>query len=691
MRHVLKTSTAIVMILSLMTPVTTMAEETDATTAQTTGEAAAETAAEPPVEIIPAAPETRAPEAKEAEAPQAEPQAETPQATEAQAEPAAEPAAEAEAEPAAEQTAPEQPVTQEAPAEKPAVVEAPAPEAKPDDAQVQAEKAEALAAEAEKKPEAAPRAQPEKRAPKAKPETADAVAPEAKPAASEAAAQDLTAAPVASEDAAQAMPPAAKPAEGQAAQSDAATGDNPDALRDALAAEAEKDGAKADAQPETEAGSTDKAADSAKEQAKDAATQDAQSDAAAGQADAASAEAAAREAEQIAKRVENLAAPETEAKETAAEIEAAGAKAPVANDALKAIAAGLGAATGGKVTEMTVNAEDARRSDEDFMTSVAKSISGAANGEAGAAEAQAKSDTKADKDNKGRDIARLALAGMAGLAVGSMLSNNRQVALNTGDRVVVTLPDGSQQLIKNDDTLLFQPGSNVQTENFSDGSTITTVARADGSKVVTIRDANMNVLRRSVEWSDGRQTMLIDDTAESAPVRVSDLPPPARPIVYQSSMSEDALREALMQQSRVDRHFTLDQIRDIARVRALVPPLDIQSITFETGSAAVQPDQARQLSLLGRAIAQSIADNPDELFLIEGYTDAIGSDASNLALSDRRAESVALALSEYFQVPPENLVVQGYGERFLRIQTDQAERANRRVAIRRITELMARN
>ena len=60
----------------------------------------------------------------------------------------------------------------------------------------------------------------------------------------------------------------------------------------------------------------------------------------------------------------------------------------------------------------------------------------------------------------------------------------------------------------------------------------------------------------------------------------------------------------------------------------------------------------------------------------------------NLALSDRRAESVALALTEYFDIPPENMVVQGYGESELLIDTQKDERANRRVVVRVITPLM---
>jgi hypothetical protein len=40
-----------------------------------------------------------------------------------------------------------------------------------------------------------------------------------------------------------------------------------------------------------------------------------------------------------------------------------------------------------------------------------------------------------------------------------------------------------------------------------------------------------------------------------------------------------------------------------------------------------------------------------EVFLIEGHTDAVGSEIDKLSLSDRRAESVALVLSQQFGVP----------------------------------------
>ena len=71
------------------------------------------------------------------------------------------------------------------------------------------------------------------------------------------------------------------------------------------------------------------------------------------------------------------------------------------------------------------------------------------------------------------------------------------------------------------------------------------------------------------------------------------------------------------------------------------------------------------------------------------HIDAVGSDEHNLELSDRRAETVAQLLTDLYDIPPENLVTQGYGERYLKVETQGEERANRRATVRRITSLVA--
>ena len=70
---------------------------------------------------------------------------------------------------------------------------------------------------------------------------------------------------------------------------------------------------------------------------------------------------------------------------------------------------------------------------------------------------------------------------------------------------------------------------------------------------------------------------------------------------------------------------------------------------------------------------------------------AVGEDIDNLSLSDRRAQTVAQLLTDEFGVPPENLTVQGYGEQYLKVETEGPERQNRRVTVRRITPLIGQN
>ena len=139
---------------------------------------------------------------------------------------------------------------------------------------------------------------------------------------------------------------------------------------------------------------------------------------------------------------------------------------------------------------------------------------------------------------------------------------------------------------------------------------------------------------------------------------------------------------------RIERRYTLDEIRYSPTVRQRMPSIDVNTINFETGSWEIPPDQAAKLQAIADGLNRAIQQNPRAVFLIEGHTDAVGNDVDNLSLSDRRAESVAVILTQNFQVPPENLTTQGYGAQQLKVQTPGPSRENRRVTIRRITPLL---
>ena len=117
--------------------------------------------------------------------------------------------------------------------------------------------------------------------------------------------------------------------------------------------------------------------------------------------------------------------------------------------------------------------------------------------------------------------------------------------------------------------------------------------------------------------------------------------------------------------------------------------IDLDDINFAFGSWEITPDQLPKLERLAMAIRRLLDRRPDEI-LSSRVTDAVGSEEDNLSLSDRRAEAVATVLSEQFDVPPENLVTQGYGEQFLKVETQDPERLNRRVALRRVTPFLDR-
>ncbi len=348
--------------------------------------------------------------------------------------------------------------------------------------------------------------------------------------------------------------------------------------------------------------------------------------------------------------------------------------------------ASVAAAAEGEAGTAQVETEqvtESRSSMEDFDTKVNLEPDAQAQTQANAQASGGNDDDGLSKLEKGL------LVGAGALAVGALLRNNAQVVANSGDRVVVRR-NNDLQVLKDDNALLRTPGAEVETQTFSDGSSRQIVTRSDGSKIITVRDENLRVIQRTKVFADGDRTVLFDDTVDVEPVEVSQLPRASTrsEISVTPDSDVDSLRQALNADLGVDRRFSLRQIRDISEVRTLAPALELEAVTFPTGSAAIQPSQAQELAALGSTIKEMIDRNPREVFLVEGHTDAVGSAAYNLALSDRRAETIALALTEYFDVPPENLVVQGYGEAFLKVPTQQAERENRRATVRRITPLL---
>jgi outer membrane protein OmpA-like peptidoglycan-associated protein len=139
---------------------------------------------------------------------------------------------------------------------------------------------------------------------------------------------------------------------------------------------------------------------------------------------------------------------------------------------------------------------------------------------------------------------------------------------------------------------------------------------------------------------------------------------------------------------QVSRAYSFQEISRNHDVREMMPGIEIDTLNFAFGSAEVRPEEIDKLDDIADVIERIIAERPDEVFVIEGHTDAVGSDAANDALSLRRAEAVKEALLDYYDIYPENLRTVGLGKRFLKIMTPDPEEENRRVTVRRITPLL---
>ncbi|MBZ9777036.1 OmpA family protein [Mesorhizobium sp. CO1-1-8] len=277
------------------------------------------------------------------------------------------------------------------------------------------------------------------------------------------------------------------------------------------------------------------------------------------------------------------------------------------------------------------------------------------------------------------------------------------VVRELGDRVILQF--NNQTFVESNDAPRMTRGArNVYYEDLSGDRTREIVERDNGVQIVTIRNRYGDVIQRSRIAPDGREYVLSyvderhyqDDSDWRDPG--DDLPPmrltiPREEYILDSEDVQDPddyytfLEQPPVE--KVQRLYSIDEVKRSARVRDIARRVDLDTLNFEFGSASISDTEVQKLEGVATAMEKLLKKNPAETFLIEGHTDAVGSPEANLALSDRRAEAVAEALTNAFGIPPENLTTQGYGEEYLKVNTTAPNRENRRVGIRRITSLVA--
>ena len=264
----------------------------------------------------------------------------------------------------------------------------------------------------------------------------------------------------------------------------------------------------------------------------------------------------------------------------------------------------------------------------------------------------------------------LAPRGQAPAAGIDQLRDQRR-EVREGNRVFIHEPD--RTIVEEDNRIIIRHNEvdrfavdarDVHVER-QGNQTVSIVVRPNGVQILDYTDDEGRLLRRVRRDRDGHEFIIIDNTFVGAQPELIflNLPPPViripreRYIVDADRADETVIYDTLDAPpvEPITSRYTIEQVRYNAPLREWMPRIDLD-INFDVGSWQLTPDQVDRLSLIAQAINRAIQRNPREVFLIEGYTDAVGSDIDNLSLSDRRAESVAVALTEQFQVAAENLV-----------------------------------
>lgn len=139
-------------------------------------------------------------------------------------------------------------------------------------------------------------------------------------------------------------------------------------------------------------------------------------------------------------------------------------------------------------------------------------------------------------------------------------------------------------------------------------------------------------------------------------------------------------------QDQRERDRTLNRIRSVfneeeAEVRTSGDHVIVRmlGLNFESGSSEIQPKSFNLLTKAQRVLREL----PDGKITITGHTDALGNDAGNMTLSEKRAEAVRQYLLANMDLAPERIVAIGRGESepIASNETEDGRAKNRRIDV----------
>src|SRR6202521_228235 len=175
-----------------------------------------------------------------------------------------------------------------------------------------------------------------------------------------------------------------------------------------------------------------------------------------------------------------------------------------------------------------------------------------------------------------------------------------------------------------------------------------------------------------------------DDVTEDQIVRA--LAPAKKPLTRGLSAGPQADPAAVAAEGRflqtirgrATRSLSSSEREEIATIAQDKPNIDLE-ITFDYNSADISAKSMPSVQALGRALI-----NPDlkgSTFIVAGHTDAVGGEAYNQDLSERRADTIKRYLTEKYGIIGTDLVTVGYGKSKPKDPNAPMDPVNRRVQV----------
>ena len=201
----------------------------------------------------------------------------------------------------------------------------------------------------------------------------------------------------------------------------------------------------------------------------------------------------------------------------------------------------------------------------------------------------------------------------------------REVVEEIGDRIVIEI--NNQIIVESSDRPRMSRGArDVYYEELPRGRTRETVVRDDGTQVVTIRNRYGDIVRRSRITPDGREYVLVyvDEQqlrarSTTGAIRASTCRrcgSTCRSRNTSSTPAASRIREAYYEflerppVERVERLYSVDEVKRSARIRDKVPRIELDTVTFEFGSAAIAESEVPRLQGVADAMEQAAEEEP---------------------------------------------------------------------------------